>query len=262
MQLPNKLKLREILPALEAGKNPKLDIKLEGINFYLPGFYLIGADSGAGKTRLCIKLIVDLLFQNKKIIYLCLEDSRENIIRRLLSDFIKIPFIDLMNNQLTQDQLISIKESESVFDSLMNNLEFHNWEYGDIKILEETFKEERYNEYIIFIDYLQLITASGRAFTDLERHQEIAKIIRFNIEKHKRTVIGLVQLNRSKEKGLSSVAGSSAYGYNANGLVLVERTNENETVIIPVKCRSGNRRKKYFYSENWEFIREENYADI
>lgn len=232
------LKFNEVSDDLFNDRNVQLPISIQFIDWD-EGLYMIGGRPGAGKTRLFYKIAIDLLNANKKILMFSFEDKRKNAIKRFMNHLFNFEYKRLLKNKLTLDEKLHFsKHADEYQKKYLNNVAFYNFRFKPLDFTKETILKAEYNNHIVMIDYLQLMKTDDSS--DYERHSRIADEIREVIEINDRTVIAIVQLNRDKEITQASVAGSSNYEKNADGLVILERMQDNSIKIHKLKDRGGD----------------------
>ena len=174
---------------------PNLNVKLGG---GLKGgrFYVIGARPGVGKSALMGNMAVHAIRNGHKVLYISLEmEVRENVTRMIAS--VSGVSIGKMEGKLLED-----KEKYAIADSyaLMPG---DNFRFSTMARTPEAVRKAaltmRAKEGldIIFVDYLQLLRADGKASNRVEAVGEISRSLKLLAMELGIPVVTAAQLNRS-----------------------------------------------------------------
>ena len=174
----------------------KLNEILEGIQ---PGFHIIAARPGMGKTSLAVDLALNLAIrQGKKIGFFTLEMSKEQIYKKMLIQEAMIESSRVYKGTMSETEWKKFNESASVlYDSKI-------YISDDISKLEEIVSQARRlkkTEGIdaIFIDYLQLIDCKT-GDSENERTGNISKAFMSLWKELGIPIIAVAQLSRGPEQ--------------------------------------------------------------
>ncbi len=192
---------------------------------------IIAARPSMGKTALALSIARNLAVEYKKsIAFFSLEMASTQLIIRLLSAEAKI------NQQKIRTGKISSHENQKIIDSLgkLNDAKIYFDDSSMIEIMELRAKCRRlkaeHNIDAVFVDYLQLIRASG--MESREREISIISMTLKQIAKELEIpVIALAQLNRSIESRpgksrspmLSDLRESGSIEQDADVILFVQR---------------------------------------
>uniref|UniRef100_A0A6H1ZT90 Putative helicase n=1 Tax=viral metagenome TaxID=1070528 RepID=A0A6H1ZT90_9ZZZZ len=150
-----------------------------------------------GKTTFGLQLLLSIIKQSKIMAgVFSLEVSKRELIKRLLSMTLKIPYNHLRNpKNLTDEDYIEIKEQGYSAIKGMNFLVYDR--PIDLQVLKSKARiwKEQYDVGLIFIDYIGLIKSKGE-----NRERELSFISQElkNLAKELRVVVlSLAQLNRA-----------------------------------------------------------------
>lgn len=180
-------------PALKTGFYD-LDETLSGIE--KSSLITIGARPAMGKTCFMTNIMLNLLEQKKKCLYLSLEMSEIQVVKRLIGQTGEI------DSRLIRSpgQIATRKKLMEKFTEALNKITKYDLTIVDdamnIKDIKEKIEEEKAD--FVFIDYLQLIHSSGKK----SRNEAIDDIMRElkNIAKENNCMIFLTsQLSRAVE---------------------------------------------------------------
>jgi replicative DNA helicase len=192
---------------------------------------IIAARPSMGKTALALSIARNLAVEYKKsIAFFSLEMASTQLIIRLLSAEAKI------NQQKIRTGKISSHENQKIIDSLgkLNDAKIYFDDSSMIEIMELRAKCRRlkaeHNIDAVFVDYLQLVRASG--MESREREISIISMTLKQIAKELEIpVIALAQLNRSIESRpgksrspmLSDLRESGSIEQDADVILFVQR---------------------------------------
>ncbi len=202
--------------------------------------------------------------KGKKVAYVSLEMSEEQIIQKLMAKNTRINSRKIRNGDLNDDQLAQLlSECEQISELPISILTKTNT-IQKIEIEARRMKNRGYLDLLI-IDYLQLLRNSGNFKS---REQEVADISRtlkllsleLNIP-----IIALCQLNRNASKNeptLADIRESGAIEQDADNVIFLYSDNRDQDDIITVdlqKQRTGNigTLKLKFFKQTSEFINAE-----
>lgn len=192
---------------------------------------IIAARPSMGKTALALSIARNLAVEYKKsIAFFSLEMASTQLIIRLLSAEAKI------NQQKIRTGKISSHENQKIIDSLgkLNDAKIYFDDSSMIEIMELRAKCRRlkaeHNIDAVFVDYLQLVRASG--MESREREISVISMTLKQIAKELEIpVIALAQLNRSIESRpgksrspmLSDLRESGSIEQDADVILFVQR---------------------------------------
>jgi len=224
---------------------------------------ILAARPAMGKTAFALSMALNMAMDYKvPVAFFSLEMGEDQLTKRLISMHTSIPNEDIKRGTLTDEQMHTLfyglgpmEEAPIIIDDT-----------ASISIFDLRSRVRRlvrkYGVRVIFIDYLQLMTASGLK-NNANREQEVSTISRSLKQLAKElgiTVIALSQLNRELEKRnkegrrpqLSDLRESGAIEQDADMVIFIHRpeyygilTDENNrdmrglAQIIIAKHRNG-----------------------
>ena len=223
-----------------------LDRKTGG---FLPGeLWIIGARPSQGKTALALNMF-DAASAVQRCHFISLEMTLEQLVARWNVMYSGIDMNKLMSGRnYTNQDLTALRMS---FDRIRHHAVAINDDQrlGELETLRlEVISAARKGAHVIFIDYLQLITAAAK-----DRRLEIDLITRTLKRlamQHQIAIVALAQLNRGsdgKVPAMGDLKESSAIEQDADKIILIDRPNkgegaadpEEEAFLIVAKQRNG-----------------------
>ena len=178
----------------------KFDEKLGGLS---PSNLIIGAARpGMGKTALILNMIENIAIKAQRPVgFFSLEMSRSEIMDRLLSGITDVPIIRLRNGDLTEQEILLLKERvEKVKESplIVDDAPYQTIATLGAKAIQ---MKNKYDIQAIFIDYLQLISdMRGNASNRYMEITEISRRLKCLAKQLDIPVVCLSQLSRSVEQ--------------------------------------------------------------
>lgn len=171
------------------------------------GLYVLGAETGAGKTSLMLQM-ADAFAQNKNyVIYCSLEMSQKELVSKSLTRISKeqnktIDFtsFEVLNNELDNKSKDIINKSKEFYS---NNIEQYLYFTDLSTALELKELVEEYIEYyklrpIIFVDYIQIMKYDKKsADTIREEVDNVIKELKSISKQYDLTIFALSSLNRA-----------------------------------------------------------------
>ena len=219
--------------------------------FIEPGdFVIIGGKPSAGKTAFALQCAWDLS-ENKRIGFFSLETNSKKITDRQVSSICGIPMENLKRNLLNSshwDSVIELGDRES-------NRKFEIIQASNVRVSDlHAFSIARQYD-VIFVDYLQLLAASGNDFSSNDN--DYARVTNLSIAMHQFsqsagiTVIGLSQLNRGDNGGkksspdMASLRASGQLEQDADSILLLYLEDETQPngrrILKCAKNKEGER---------------------
>ncbi len=196
---------------------------------------IIAARPSMGKTALVLNIARHIVVNlNKSAAIFSLEMASTELARRLLSSQTHISADKIYTGKLDDGEWDEIQETVESFQQAGLYID----DVSDENIADLRAKcrkaKRQYNAEIIFVDYLQLVTSTGRVES---RQQEVAKISRAlrNIARElKVPVIALAQLSREcehrsdKRPVMSDIRESGQIEQDAANILFIHRELEDE----------------------------------
>jgi len=232
---------------LEFPTFPPLDTYLYG--FHRKRLYIVAGRPGQFKTSFMLNLALRYSLDNKKVLYLSLEMSKESILERTIKIYCGYTDEQLLLQELTVEDfekiekyLDIIKETEwELYDNLGKNL------------LEVRTLVKQHRPDIVFVDFVQMIGVDLYKYEERLVLQEYTREM-VRIAKEFALVFVLAsQINRcpdtrkDKRPQLNELKGSGSLEENADVVLALhypyyyyEKAKKNELEILILKNRYGD----------------------
>jgi replicative DNA helicase len=229
-----------------------LDYKTSGLQ--PSDFILVAARPSMGKTAFVLNIAQYMAFKkNLTVAIFSLEMSREQLVNRLFSLESKVDSQSIRTGNLKDEDWAKLIEGAGVIGN--SNLIIDDT--PGISIAEMRSKCRKYklehNLGIIIIDYLQLMSGSGRSDSRQQEISEISRSLKALARELNVPVVALSQLSRAVEKRddkrpmLSDLRESGAIEQDADVVMFIYRDdyynkdtpNPNVAEIIIAKQRNG-----------------------
>ena len=229
-----------------------LDYKTSG--FQPSDLILVAARPSMGKTAFVLNIAQYMAFRNNVTAAIfSLEMSKEQLVNRLLALESKVDSQNIRTGNLEDEEWAKLIEGANVIGN--SNLIIDD--KPGISISELRSKCRKYkmehNLGIIFIDYLQLMTGSGRSESRQQEISEISRSLKALARELNVPVVALSQLSRAVEQRpdhrpmLSDLRESGAIEQDADVVMFIYRDdyynkdseNKNIAEIIIAKQRNG-----------------------
>ena len=229
-----------------------LDYKTSG--FQPSDLILVAARPSMGKTAFVLNIAQYMAFHdNVTVAVFSLEMSKEQLVNRLLALESKVDSQNIRTGNLEDEEWAKLIEGANVIGN--SNLIIDD--KPGISISELRSKCRKYkmehNLGIIFIDYLQLMTGSGRSESRQQEISDISRSLKALARELNVPVVALSQLSRAVEQRpdhrpmLSDLRESGAIEQDADVVMFIYRDdyynkdseNKNIAEIIIAKQRNG-----------------------
>ena len=229
-----------------------LDYKMSG--FQPSDLILVAARPSMGKTAFVLNIAQYMAFRSGiTAAIFSLEMSKEQLVNRLLSLESKVDSQNIRTGNLEDEEWAKLIEGANIIGS--SNLIIDDT--PGISISELRSKCRKYkleqNLGVIFIDYLQLMTGSGRSESRQQEISEISRSLKALARELNVPVVALSQLSRAVEQRpdhrpmLSDLRESGAIEQDADVVMFIYRDdyynkdseNKNIAEIIIAKQRNG-----------------------
>ena len=229
-----------------------LDYKMSG--FQPSDLILVAARPSMGKTAFVLNIAQYMAFHNDVTAAIfSLEMSKEQLVNRLLALESKVDSQNIRTGNLEDEEWAKLIEGANIIGK--SNLIIDD--KPGISISELRSKCRKYkmehNLGVIFIDYLQLMTGSGRSESRQQEISEISRSLKALARELNVPVVALSQLSRAVEQRpdhrpmLSDLRESGAIGQDADVVMFIYRDdyynkdseNKNIAEIIIAKQRNG-----------------------
>ena len=229
-----------------------LDYKTSG--FQPSDLILVAARPSMGKTAFVLNIAQYMAFRNNVTAAIfSLEMSKEQLVNRLLALESKVDSQNIRTGNLEDEEWAKLIEGANI----IGNSHLIIDDKPGISIPELRSKCRKYkmehNLGIIFIDYLQLMTGSGRSESRQQEISEISRSLKALARELNVPVVALSQLSRAVEQRpdhrpmLSDLRESGAIEQDADVVMFIYRDdyynkdseNKNIAEIIIAKQRNG-----------------------
>ena len=229
-----------------------LDYKTSG--FQPSDLILVAARPSMGKTAFVLNIAQYMAFRNDVTAAIfSLEMSKEQLVNRLLALESKVESQNIRTGNLEDEEWAKLIEGANI----IGNSHLIIDDKPGISISELRSKCRKYkmehNLGIIFIDYLQLMTGSGRSESRQQEISEISRSLKALARELNVPVVALSQLSRAVEQRpdhrpmLSDLRESGAIEQDADVVMFIYRDdyynkdseNKNIAEIIIAKQRNG-----------------------
>lgn len=198
-----------------------------------PGnLFIIGGRPSAGKTALSLQMACEQARRGLRVCYFSLETDPDTLTARIISNRLAVPLADVKSKTVPQSDLDSLADLHKLPLFIRSA---SGKGTGWIKAQAQRMKAQ-----VIFIDYLQLLTASKAK----DRYQQITSISIALHELAQTTgilVVALAQLNRNAAHASPSTADLKESGQleqDADAILLLS-TDKEEYQAILAKNKEG-----------------------
>ena len=239
------LESKEMEAAIPTGLS-RLDLNFGG---GLKGgrFYVIGARPGVGKSALMGNMAVHAIRKGYKALYISLEmEARENV-TRMIASVSGVSIGKMEGKLLSDDERVAIVEAYALMPG-------DNFRFSTMARTPEAVRKAaltmRAKEGldIIFVDYLQLLRADGKASNRVEAVGEISRSLKLLAMELGIPVVTAAQLNRASVNAgaapkLSDLRESGSIEQDADAVILLHAAEESFGVrhvdLMVAKNRQG-----------------------
>ncbi len=193
-------------------------------------YVIIAARPSIGKTAFAISMMLNMIYDNKKVAFFSLEMPGEKIARRLMSMDSKVPASRINTTQFIGDDFENFNRSADRLYSKSDNMfivDVPNISLTDLRGKARSLKKE-HNIDVVVIDYIGLISLSN-AKADMptfERVSQISKGLKSLARELKVPFIVLCQVSRDseeKEPILSNLRDSGSIEQDADVVCFLHR---------------------------------------
>lgn len=192
-----------------------------------PGnLFIIGGRPSAGKTALSLQMACEQARRDLRVCYFSLETDPDTLTARIISNRLAVPLADVKSKTVPQSDLDSLADLHKLPLFIRSA---SGKGTGWIKAQAQRMKAQ-----VIFIDYLQLLTASKAK----DRYQQITSISIALHELAQTTgilVVALAQLNRNAAHASPSTADLKESGQleqDADAILLLSADKEEYQAIL------------------------------
>ncbi len=122
---------------------------------------VIGGSSGTGKTTTGLNIGYNVALQGKKVVYITLQNSKDELRKRLICRELGIDILSLDKRNLNNEQEARLKEVCDGIESLPLNIKRIDLSTNNLNSLEQSIDEDA---SLLIIDYLQKIGPSKQIY--------------------------------------------------------------------------------------------------
>lgn len=234
---------------------------------WLPGQLItVGARTAIGKSVFAVNCAVAGAMANNSVLFFSLEMGTDEIEDRILSSTTSIPLDKLKQGNLTDDEKAVLKEKIEQMKEMKLTIDIEPKLTVDMiraRALRQAQSEDGLD--FIIVDYLQLITPTGRFSNRQEAVADISRNMKLLAKQLQVPIMVLVQLNRkdsAKESenslpSLNDIRESGAIGQDSDIVILLHRDpalddTTPHTLVILDKNRNGQGHKTIRCHSNLE----------
>lgn len=221
---------------------------------------IIGARPGVGKTTFSLQIADKIASKNKKVVYISLEMSEEQMIQKILAKRARINSRKIRNGDLKEEEIEKIGIACGEISELPLNILTKANTIQQIEIEARKMKNKNKLDLLI-IDYLQLVRNIGNFKSREQEVADISRTLKLLSLELEIPIIALCQLNRNASKNeptLADIRESGSIEQDADNVIfLYQEDPESNMVIVDLqKQRAGNTGKTMlkFNKINSEFV--------
>ena len=230
-----------------------LDYKMAGLQ--PSDLILIAARPSMGKTAFALNIAEHVCLRNNKgVAIFSLEMSKEQLVNRLLSLESHVDSKSIRNGNVSSKDWEGIIEGASIIgESKMIIDDTPGISIGELRSKCRKYKAEHKELSVVIIDYLQLMSGSGRSDSRQQEISDISRSLKSLARELNMPIIALSQLSRAVEKRddhrpmLSDLRESGAIEQDADVVMFLYRDDyynketdkKNIAEVIIAKQRNG-----------------------
>lgn len=228
-----------------------LDKQLGG-GFFKTGFYVIGGRPGMGKTTAALNIAERIAANEKRVLFLSLEMSLEQIASKRLAILSGISYNALYTGRLCEDDYDMLpKPRQQMVTSRFDTITDGVTTAQELSVLLRMHKDVD----IVFVDYMGILEPAeeDRQKPKYEQMTNISKALKAMAKRNNIPVVALSQLNRAslnnagKRPSLADLRDTGAIEQDADGVILVHRpgyfdadANQDDIELIVAKNRHAD----------------------
>ena len=201
-------------------------------------------DHGVGKTTFSLQIADRIANRNKKVAYVSLEMSEEQIIQKILSRRARVNSRKIRNGDLSSEEIDKIAMVIGEVSQMSFKILTKSNTLQKIEIEARRMKNKNQLDLLI-IDYLQLVKSIGNFKNREQEVSDISRTLKLLSLELNIPIIALCQLNRNASKNeptLADIRESGAIEQDADNVIfLYQEDEENNLVTVDLqKQRAGN----------------------
>ncbi len=221
---------------------------------------IIGARPGVGKTTFSLQIADKIASKNKKVVYISLEMSEEQMIQKILAKRARINSRKIRNGDLKEEEIEKIGIVCGEISELPLSILTKANTIQQIEMEARKMKNKNKLDLLI-IDYLQLVRNIGNFKSREQEVADISRTLKLLSLELEIPIIALCQLNRNasrNEPTLADIRESGSIEQDADNVIFLYQVDpESNMVIVDLqKQRAGNTGKTMlkFNKINSEFV--------
>lgn len=242
---------------------------LPSLNQYTSGWQpgqliTIGARTGVGKSVFAVNCALSSVKAGKSTLFFSLEMGDVEIKDRLISSMTGIPMNQLKQGELSADDYKILNEAKADVEQMRLQID------TDPKVTVDSIRARALRKAqspegldFIIVDYLQLITPTGRYSSRQEAVADISRNMKLLAKQLQVPIMVLVQVNRESKDDesnvprMSSIRESGAIAQDSDIVILIHREESMDdstphTLILLEKNRNGEANKTIRCHSNLE----------
>lgn len=235
-------------PEIKISSLPTLSKRLHGLQ--RKRLYVVGARTGMAKTALVLQMAKDIALQDKKVIYISLESTKEELIERMFCNIYEID-----NEAIQRGNFKFYQEQWAEFNKVIEKMPFIivnriGRSISDVQKIIDTMEPK---PDLIVVDYIQMVAVMGKeALTSISEFMKDFRSVCIN-----NNLVGIIvsQVNRSSDGEVPSMAqlkGAGTLEENCDVCILLHKTTDKD----------GNIKKYHFIVAKNRFGRADYGVDI
>ena len=221
-----------------------------------PGeLFIFGAQQKAGKSIMLLNCAVDLLKQNKSVLYIDSELNTRLFTCRLLSHLTRIPFKMLKSGKYSQEDKARIEEAIAWLKT--KKLIHIYLPTFDVKSIYTSAKRAKHTIGldVIIIDYFKG-SGEGDSFASYQELGRLTDIV-------KNSICGdmdVAGLGAAQATSTGKLADSAKVARNASTIAMITDKTPEEIAEDGTAC--GNKKLRVVFNRNGEQMRDDEYIDL
>jgi len=198
--------------------------------FPLGELIVLGARPAMGKTAFLVSVMANTIPSNVPIAYFSVENSAQQIMLRLLSQYMEIQLLDIVGGDMSPEEVEKLATKTKALEDAKIYIEDTSFSIDDI-ITQVDYLVQARGVKLVLIDYLQMIKVNSRR--ENSREADVARVCRELkglARKYKIAIVVNSQLSRAvetrggdKKPQLSDLRESGAIEQDADKVLFLHR---------------------------------------
>lgn len=193
----------------------------------------IGARPGTGKTAFAINIAENIAKNGKKVYFLSLEMSKEQLMQRIIANYCKINTQFLRTGRVQLEEIKKIAEKTNDILKLKLSIDTKTRYIEELEEIATNLKQKN-NIDVLIIDYLTLLKSKEKyAIRELEV-AEISRRLKLLALDLNIPILILVQLNRDAENKVPSMANireSGSIEQNCDNIIFLHKEEQDKKLV-------------------------------